>query len=174
MILKRFLCFVTAMSLATTISAQGAQIQTPAPVIYLKSNAGEPQNLGWCLDTVGRGFSDRIHIHSCKPQGGDVQFIYDPATQQLQSAEFDGYCISLGGTADVPEFHLVTCEAGVAEQSFVYSEQDLTLHPADADMQCLVAAEQVTSAGPFHSRALQLSPCDAAAAELKEWVILSN
>ena len=52
-------------------------IKTPSPVIYLENNLDEKDNLGYCLDTIGRGFADKLHAHSCKPRGGDVQFRYD-------------------------------------------------------------------------------------------------
>ena len=52
-------------------------IKTPAPVIYLEDNLGEKDQLGYCIDTKGRGFGEKLHAHSCKPRGGDVQFRYD-------------------------------------------------------------------------------------------------
>ena len=45
-------------------------LQTPAPVIFLADNLDEPDHLGFCIDTVGRGKSDRIHVHSC------MQFVF--------------------------------------------------------------------------------------------------
>ncbi len=52
--------------------AEPPQLQTSAPVIFLADNLDEQDKLGWCIDTQGRGFSERLHAHSCKPQGGNV------------------------------------------------------------------------------------------------------
>ena len=57
---------------ANTGEAAPPELQTPAPVIYLADNLDEQDKLGWCIDTVGQGLSDRLHAHSCKPHGGDV------------------------------------------------------------------------------------------------------
>ena len=45
-------------------------VKTPTPMIYLADNLDEKDGLEWCIDTVGRGLSDRLHAHSCKPRGG--------------------------------------------------------------------------------------------------------
>ncbi|WP_159020052.1 hypothetical protein [Algibacter sp. L3A6] len=52
-------------------------IQTPAPLIHLADNLDEQDELGWCIDTQGNGFAENLHAHSCKPDGGDVQFYYN-------------------------------------------------------------------------------------------------
>ena len=69
------------------------ELQTPAPVIYLADNLDEQDKLGWCIDTVGRGLFDRLHAHSCKPHGGDVQFKFDAAS---------GHCSPPPSMANVP------------------------------------------------------------------------
>ena len=63
-----------------TPSEQMPKIKTPAPVIHLSNNLDEKDELGYCIDTIGRGRSDRLHLHSCKPEGGDVQFTLDIST----------------------------------------------------------------------------------------------
>ena len=60
----------------TSLAAE-AVIETPSPVIHLRDNLDEADGLGWCIDTIGRGLSNQLHAHSCKPQGGDVQFRFD-------------------------------------------------------------------------------------------------
>lgn len=60
---------VLILSGMQTASAAPPDLKTPAPVIFLADNLDENQNLGFCIDTVGRGLSDRLHAHSCKPQG---------------------------------------------------------------------------------------------------------
>ena len=56
--------------------AEAPDIQTKGTVIYLADNFNEEAKLGWCIDTQGRGFSDKLHAHSCKPTGGDTQFSF--------------------------------------------------------------------------------------------------
>ena len=65
-------------------------LQTPSPVIYLADNLDEKDQLGYCIDTRGRGFNEELHAHSCKPRGGDVQFSYNKETLQICSVEFTG------------------------------------------------------------------------------------
>lgn len=162
------------MSVSITYAAS-PDLKTPSPVIYLKDNLDEKDNLGWCIDTLGRGFSEQIQAHSCKPQGGDVQFKFDEASGQIQSAEYDGKCVTLSDpdNADVP-FGLLDCEAGSASQSFAYDSNTLEFHPADAPNMCIVAGAAGWSAGPFMSRNLELKPCDQVAAGLKQWIIKAN
>ena len=54
----------------------------------------EADDLGWCIDTIGRGMSDRLHAHSCKPRGGDVQFRLSETTGQIASVAFEGKCMA--------------------------------------------------------------------------------
>ena len=70
-------------------------IKTPSPVIYLENNLDEKDNLGYCLDTIGRGFADKLHAHSCKPRGGDVQFKFGYDQKRIQSATFEGKCVEV-------------------------------------------------------------------------------
>jgi len=58
-------------------------LQTPSPVIYLADNLDEQDQLGYCIDTRGRGFNEKLHAHSCKAKGGDVQFFYNKETLQI-------------------------------------------------------------------------------------------
>ena len=74
--------FVKILSLLTIffcysslVLAVSPNLQTPSPVIYLSDNLDEERNLGYCLDPRGRGFSERLHAHSCTPRGGDEQFL---------------------------------------------------------------------------------------------------
>ena len=64
---------VTASALfflfASIVYGSIPQIRTPLPVIYLEDNLDEKDNLGYCIDTVGRGFAEKLHAHSCKPRG---------------------------------------------------------------------------------------------------------
>ena len=43
--------------------ANPAIIQTPSPVIHLAENLDEQDQLGYCIDTRGRGFN--VDLHAC-------------------------------------------------------------------------------------------------------------
>ena len=94
---KTLACVALLLLLGLPAAAYAAppDLRTPAPVIYLADNLDEQDGLGWCIDTRGRGFSDRLHAHSCKPRGGDVQFRYDEAARRIASATFAGKCAAL-------------------------------------------------------------------------------
>ena len=152
-------------------SAAPPELQTPTPVIYLADNLDEPDNLGWCIDTVGRGFSEQLHAHSCKPQGGDVQFAYNAETQQIMSVEFPGKCADLNQPAAAgSSLSLLDCSAA-EEQKFLYSADSMEFMPVAGQTLCITAGGASQSAGPFMSRALELADCASAAPELKQWVI---
>ena len=146
------------------------ELKTPAPVIYLADNLDEKDNLGWCIDTVGRGLSDRLHAHSCKPRGGDVQFKFANPSGQIQSATFEGKCAQLlQPAADGVKLGLLAC--GGDGQSFTYDVDSGELHPAADKGLCLVVAASSRSAGPFMSRDLQLSSCSATEEKYKRWIV---
>ncbi|MEM9707742.1 MAG: hypothetical protein AAF871_03050 [Pseudomonadota bacterium] len=165
------IAIVITFAAAITISPAAAgppDLQTPSPVIYLADNLDEADNLGWCIDTLGRGLSDQLQAHSCKPQGGDVQFSFDAATGQIRSVAFEGLCASYDGTLPLG---LVDC-ADTAEQSFVHDEASMTLRLASDPDACLVVGAASRSAGPFMSRSLEVADCEATDALLKTWVVM--
>ena len=92
---KEKIILLLCLILPFAVQADPPAIRTPAPVIYLADNLDEQDKLGWCIDTKGRGFSEFLHVHSCKPHGGDVQFLYDQKLGQIRSAEFSGKCVTL-------------------------------------------------------------------------------
>ena len=146
--------------------AEGPALQTPAPVLYLADNLDEPDALGYCLDTVGRGLSDRAHLHSCKPRGGDVQFMHDDQGQ-IKSATFDDLCL------DVSEGFALTRCAGGAGQVFTWSDT-AELRLASAPDLCLARAPESRRAGPFVARDLVLASCETTPINLKTWAYLSE
>lgn len=160
------LIFVAA---APQALADAPALQTPAPVIYLADNLAEPDGLGWCIDTVGRGFAETLHAHSCKPQGGDVQFRYDPERQQIQSVEFAGKCMTLTAPGDpaVP-FGLLDCSKDVVQR---FTFEDGRFSPVSDPMRCVAVGPESRSAGPFHSRDLTLVPCERGLSEQLTWAI---
>ncbi len=146
------------------------ELQTPAPVIYLADNLDEKDRLGWCIDTVGRGFGERLHAHSCKPRGGDVQFRYDRDARRIASATYDGKCATLAAPAAAGvSLGLVDCSSDSAAQAFDYDAEAMEFRPGADKALCLVAGAASRSAGPFMSRALELAPCASTAPTRKQW-----
>jgi len=164
--------------LAATFAAAGPSLagppnlQTPSPVIYLADNLDEADNLGWCIDTVGRGLSDRLHAHSCKPRGGDVQFSLDAQSGQLRSVAFDALCATYApGEPASSQVHLLECDAVAREQAFSFRSDNMTIRPASTPGLCLSVGENSRSAGPFMSRDLLVTNCAETAPPLKQWII---
>jgi len=152
--------------------AAAPKLQTPGPVIFLADNVDEKDQLGWCIDTLGRGWSEQLQTHSCKPQGGDVQFSYNEETRQIESVEFPGKCATLHDAAvEGGSFDLLDCSPTSAEQLFIYNAETLEFRPESDRNLCIAAGAESKSAGPFMSRALELSPCDSTEAKLKQWVV---
>ena len=171
---KTFSLAAFLLSALVPLSANAAPpaLQTPAPVIYLADNIDEKDNLGWCIDTLGRGWSEQLQTHSCKPQGGDVQFSYDKETHQIASVEFSGKCATLHEPAAAGvTFDLLDCSSESAEQKFVYNADTSEFMPEADPSLCVAAGAESKSAGPFMSRVLELAPCASTDATLKQWVI---
>ncbi len=170
----RFLLGVALLALFTPTPAQAGppDLQTPGPVIYLADNLDEQDKLGWCIDTVGRGFGERLHTHSCKPHGGDVQFAYDKTSRQIMSAIFSGKCAELIRPAAAGvTLGLVNCASGSQKQLFIYNSQTSEFRPAANGSLCLTAGASSRPAGPFMSRNLELAPCRSTDAKYREWRI---
>ena len=111
---------IIALSLAifgAPALAEPPKVQTPAPVIYLADNLDEQDNLGWCIDTLGRNFIERLQAYSCKPQGGDVQFSFNTDRDQIQSVEYSEFCIAHRPN-DESTFALVICDSNAIDQQF--------------------------------------------------------
>ena len=150
--------------------AEAPDVKTPSPVIYLSDNLGEPDGLGWCIDTQGRGHSESLHAHSCKPRGGDVQFGYDPTNLSIYSAEFDGKCMTQNPAGSDVVFGLGDCDANSAAQRFDFNQDNGNITPTNAKHLCVAVGEGYRGAGPFSSRALLLSPCVETEAVRIHWV----
>jgi hypothetical protein len=162
------------LSSLVTLPANAAspKLQTPEPVIYLADNLDEKDELGWCIDTLGRGWSEQLQTHSCKPQGGDVQFSYNKETRQIMSVEFPGKCATLHETAAAGvTFDLLDCSSTSAAQLFTYDAETLEFMPDGDRGLCIAAGAESKSAGPFMSRILELAPCASTDASLKQWVV---
>jgi len=160
--------------LLVTVSAIAAppELQTPEPVIYLADNIDEQEQLGWCIDTLGRGWSEQLQTHSCKPQGGDVQFAYDSEARRIMSVEFPGKCATFNESASAGvSFDLLDCSATSAVQSFIYDAETLEFTPEFDRSLCLAAGTESRTAGPFMARDLVLAPCASTDGALKQWIV---
>ena len=166
------LVLLLLLGLPAAAYAAPPDLKTPAPVIYLADNLDEQDRLGWCIDTVGRGYGERLHAHSCKPRGGDVQFRYDEAARRIASATFQGKCAALlkpaaGGVT----LGLLDCAKDAKGQVFDYDAAAMEFRPGADSTLCLVAGAASRSAGPYMSRDLALAPCASTDAKLKQWRI---
>lgn len=155
---------------ATAASAAPPDLRTPAPVIYLADNLDEADELGWCIDTIGRGLSDRLHAHSCKPRGGDVQFRFAETTGQIVSVAFEGKCMANLHPEDSSEpLGLVDCDAAARAQGFIYDSGTMTIRPSGDETRCLSVSADSRSAGPFMARDLRFSECSDAHMRFQQW-----
>ena len=161
----KHLCLLLPFALPTAAYAEAPNIQTPSPVLYLADNLDEPDQLGYCLDTVGRGQSDRAHVHSCKPRGGDVQFQFNPTTQQIQSVAFSGICLDIVDK----NFALLEC-SDAQTQKFTFGEVTGEIRLLSNPSQCLSSAAYSRQAGPYLSRDIAITECEATPVELKSWI----
>ncbi|MGI9402780.1 MAG: hypothetical protein ACR2O0_16100 [Rhizobiaceae bacterium] len=176
--MKKFHMVVTACCLPVMVPVAHAEppdIRTPSPVIFLADNLDEKDQLGWCIDTLGRGFSEQLQVHSCKPRGGDVQFSFDIQSRQIRSVEFDGKCMTLSAPDNeaVP-FGLKDCLSEEPKQQFLFDESSGQIRLASDETQCVSAGANSRTAGPFMSRDLKLTPCAQTDDLLRRWVIRGN
>lgn len=157
---------------AASAIAAPPELQAPEPVIYLADNIDEQEALGWCIDTLGRGWSEQLQTHSCKPQGGDVQFAYDSEARRIVSVEFPGKCATLNESADAEvAFDLLDCATASAAQSFIYDAETLEFTPESDRSLCIAAGAASRTAGPYMARDLVLAPCATTDAALKQWIV---
>ncbi len=152
--------------------AEAPTIQTVGPIIHLADNLNEEAMLGWCIDTVGRGLSDQLHSHSCKPTGDDVLFSYSAETGTIASVTYDGLCMAYSApeNTDIP-FGLIACDEADPAQHFSFDAASAEIRLADDADQCVTVAQTIDDAGPFQSRHLTLAACDELAPAFKQWVI---
>ena len=152
--------------------AQAPVIQTKGTLIYLADNLNEEAKLGWCIDTKGRGLSDQLHAHSCKPNGGDVQFSFDKDTGKIESVEYDGLCMTYSDPEnDAIPFGLLDCKEDEPTQQFTYDSDKMEIRYGADQTQCVTVAETINEAGPYQSRDLILAVCADLHPSFKQWVI---
>lgn len=155
------------------VMADAPAIQGPSPLIHLADNLDEKDQLGWCIDTEGRGFGEQLQSHSCKPAGEDTQFSFDPEIGRIESVAFPGKCMTLSApdNAEHP-FGLLDCVDGQAKQVFSYDDASQEIRLGGDPIQCVVVAPVSIIAGPFMSRDLIFQPCADVDTGFKQWTIL--
>ena len=170
-IIKTATVATLAFAFAQITAAEEAKVRTPAPVIHLQDNLDEADGLGWCIDTLGRGYAEHLHAHSCKPRGGDVQFAFRSDDGIISSVAFQGKCV-----VDLPQdslavFGLADCDPDDPEQGFAYEPSTLSLRDAQDPARCIAVGEVSKPAGPFMSRDLVWADCGLADPKLRSWII---
>jgi len=136
------------------------------------SNLGEEATLGWCIDTEGRGLSDQLHAHTCKPTGGDVLFAFAADTGLIKSATYEDMCMVYSAPDDAENpFGLIACDEADEAQRFAYNDTSMEIRLGLDASQCVTVAETIDDAGPFQSRDLILARCDELDPGFKQWVI---
>ena len=169
--LRRVIATAIVCSCTQAAAADEAMVQTPAPAIHLQDNLDEADGLGWCIDTVGRGWSEHLHAHSCKPQGGDVQFAFDQTSGTIRSVAFTGKCVVSREAGAQTDFGLVDCDTDDPLQRFYYNSETLSFNPEHAPESCIAVGENSRSAGPFMSRDLVLRECRSTDPAYQSWII---
>ncbi len=150
-------------------------IESKPPIVHLIDNLDEKDKLGWCIDTLGRGFSEQLHAHSCKPVGDDVRFSYSAITGQIRSAAYENKCAAIVAPDNpaIP-FGLVDCDSESIAQQFVYDAASSEFHPKNSPSVCMTVSGKSRAAGPFMSRDLKLEKCSAVAPRYRKWTILAD
>ncbi len=145
-------------------------------MIYLADNLDECDRLGWCIDTKGRGFSETLQAHSCKPagRGQDTQFSHEPKSGQIKSVPYKGKYMTLSDPDNeaVP-FGLLDCVANKDTQKFVYDAGTKEIRVETNMSKCVVVAPTSRSAGPFMSRDMTYADCKSVEKKFKQWIVLN-
>lgn len=163
---------IASLILPQSSLADSPIIQTEGPIIYLADNLDEEAMLGWCIDTEGRGVSDQLHAHSCKPTGEDVLFSYAPDSGKIESATYAGLCMAHNAPDNMENpFGLVACDDTDPNQHFVYDTESGQLHLGADATQCVTVSATIDDAGPYQSRDLLLATCDDLDPSFKTWII---
>ena len=157
-------------------------IQTNPPFIILNNNLDEKDKLGWCIDTKGRGFTEELHAHSCKPTNKDASFVfdddvlfrYDKASGQIRSATYANKCAQILAEGAKVDFGLLDCDGQNSNQQFEYNADTFEFHPRGKGDDCIAVGEASAAAGPYMSRALALVSCESKTPALKQWTIVSD
>ena len=181
-LVRRTLLTLVALAAALVsvrTSAEPPILQASGPIIYLADNLGEENDLGWCIDTIGPGFSETLHSRACSADDGDIEgrdfsFTYDAASDRIAAVTFDGKCVTANTEGTGPAVGLYDCQPGNPAQTFVYNAEEKTFHPGGNESICITAATESVDHGMFQSRALALQACNEVDVTLRQWLIKSE
>ncbi|CAK0823781.1 unnamed protein product [Prorocentrum cordatum] len=172
----------------------------PGPNIYLADLVDLDNYWGYCLDIAGsppHPQCDSIQGHTCKSDGADTQFRYDPDTGSIVSQNFNGICNPMydgeqdgriwqadlnntrGGCLRVAgsleagtQLVMVECRAPDSLQKFRYtpSRQFAVVNTS----LCLVLGQERAEQDGFSSRTAELQDCASWPAELSTWEVITS
>ncbi|MEM1079057.1 MAG: hypothetical protein AAGI09_11055 [Pseudomonadota bacterium] len=166
--------------IGTFAFADAPQVPSDAPYIVLAKNLDEPNGYGFCLDTAGRGQTDLMQAHSCKPAAkddagnpvpNDTQFTYDAGSMRVEAVAFPGQCMQVLISPYTAVFGLLDCDDHPS-QKFVLSPDDGTLRMNEDQTMCVSLGSETLEAGPWSRRDIALTPCDETEDELKQWTFV--
>lgn len=180
--MKRTLMIGLLLSAIAPVFAEAPKVPSDAPYLVLSDNQDEPNGYGFCLDTAGRGKTDLLQSHTCKParkdkEGNavkhDTQFWYDAENKRVESVAYPGLCMQVLISPYTTVFGLLEC-GDQPRQKFVYSADDKMLKMEEDQTQCISVVSETKKAGPWSSRALALTACDDTEDSLKQWTYVSE
>lgn len=166
--------FVAALGLTIpqSLLAEAPEIKTQGAIIHLADNLQEEAMLGWCIDTDGRGLTEFLHAHSCKPSGDDVLFTHSSESGMIASATYENKCMAHNAPdSEVNPFGLIDCDNAASNQKFTYDADSMEMRLGTDATQCLTVSPVIDNAGPFQSRDLILADCESLEPTFKQWVI---
>lgn len=163
------------LAVPTLAHADAPALQNTGPIIYLADNLDEADKLGYCIDTQARGQTERIQLHSCKPDTDnpmdrDVLFSLNEETGRIEHAEYEDYCLTANEAGAETALGLLECTDAAAQQ-FSFDADAGEIHPASDESLCLVGAAESSTAGPFMSRPLDVEACEGVDPALKTFVV---
>ncbi|RVU85640.1 hypothetical protein EOL70_06720 [Leucothrix sargassi] len=166
----------------TPAFADAPKVPSDKPYFALADNLDEPNGYGFCLDTAGRGKTDLLQTHTCKPASkdkegkptpNDTQFWYDAENKRLESVAYPGMCMQVLMSPYANVFALLEC-GDQPRQKFVYSSENKMLKMDEDQTKCLSVVSETQKAGPWSSRALALTACEETEDSLKQWIYVSK
>ena len=175
------LAFIVA-GVSTLAWSDAPDVPSDTPFIVLADNLDEPNGYGFCLDTAGRGQSDFMQAHSCKPAvkddagnptPNDTQFTYDSDNTRVESVAFPGYCMQVLMSTYTTVLALLDCDDH-PRQKFAMSSEDNTLRMMEDPTLCVAVTSETIEAGPWSRRDVVLVSCDETEDALKQWVLIAD
>ncbi|CAK0879858.1 unnamed protein product [Prorocentrum cordatum] len=185
-------------------SRVGAEMEgnlyAPGPNVYLATLV-DPRNFrSYCLDIAGsppHPQCNSIQGHSCKTEGEDTQFEYDPDTKSIRSVNFNGQCNPLysgskngrSWEADLSTspacltvrgkfeagstFSLTSC-TGSDKQRFSFTSRGQFVIGDGSSSLCIVLGVNATNYTDqdFFTRPAELQDCESWPTELSTWKVL--